>query len=60
MAKRAAELGHDGAMYQLGRWHEEGIFGVRKDVRQAKTWRRKAADSGTATAVARLNQLEKE
>lgn len=51
--RRAAEMGHADAQYELGRSFEEGC-GTRKDCAKAIVWYRKAAEQGCAEAMCSL------
>src|SRR6266581_766383 len=54
--RKAAERGHAGAQFILGRCHEEGT-GVTKDFAEAMKWYRKAAQNGLADAQLTLGQI---
>ena len=53
----AAELGDVQAMYLLGSIYEDGDEGVKKDIKEAKKWYKKAAAEGYEPAQAALNRL---
>jgi TPR repeat protein len=57
--RKAADLGNERAMTQLGYCYLEGDAGFPEDKKQAIDWFRKAADKGDANAVQALGILEK-
>jgi hypothetical protein len=56
--RRAADLGHLGAMNNLGLMYYQGK-GVPQDYPQAMAWYRMAADLGDAGALGNLDHLRK-
>jgi TPR repeat protein len=51
--RKAAAVGHAGAMNSLGLAYERGI-GVNKDMGEATRWYRRSAEAGNSTAMRRL------
>lgn len=51
--RKAAELGCTDAMAELGRCLEHGL-GVKRDIKQARTWYKAAADRGNVLGMLRL------
>lgn len=54
---QAANYGHDGAMYRIGRLYLQGQ-GISKDISQAKLWLEKAAKYGNIEAKGLLTQMD--
>ena len=53
----AADAGEEEAMYLIGSLYEDGENGVKKDLKLAKQWYKKAAAAGYEPAQAALNRL---
>jgi TPR repeat protein len=55
---RAANAGHPEAMTAMGRFHEEGKGGARRDLDVAQSWYRRAAEAGSVEAAQALARLK--
>jgi len=56
---RAAEAGHAGAQMNLSAYYFEGLGGLKKNLRTALAWARKAADQGEPGAAEKVGAITK-